>query len=238
MKGGFLSCKKKQSSKKLAAESPRGHTAFHAAARVPAGGRQLRVSPGIAAHVATSAAPAEKRQRRRQCQPPQRLPESGAGVAPVSVDARRASVRSAQEELGAQAAPPKAKPAPTVRRPPSPKQPPKSQPTSGGNARNKFAAFMKSNPPAVETTHAPASASGVLTSLPSRHRSLPLRVISRSWQRRPRQSLRLREPAAPASSSRSARPSSPRVELAAPSRLLYCRSRPLTRDQLTSSTAS
>ncbi|KAF1784075.1 Leucine-rich repeat domain, L domain-like [Phytophthora cactorum] len=49
--------------------------------------------------------------------------------------------------------PPAPKPQPTVRRPPSPKQPPKSQPT-GGDARNKFAAFMKSNPPAVETTPA------------------------------------------------------------------------------------
>ncbi|KAH7479029.1 Myosin-10 [Phytophthora ramorum] len=48
---------------------------------------------------------------------------------------------------------PQPKPQPTVRRPVSPKQPPKSQPT-GGNARNKFAAFMQSNPPPVETTPA------------------------------------------------------------------------------------
>lgn len=64
---------------------------------------------------------------------------------------------------------------PTVRRPPSPKQPPKSQPTVG-DTRNKFAAFMKSNPPAVETTPASGSYTGSAGNKPpSPPKSAPVR---------------------------------------------------------------
>ncbi|CAH0477408.1 unnamed protein product [Peronospora belbahrii] len=59
---------------------------------------------------------------------------------------------------------PKPKARPTVRRPPSPKQPPKLQPSRtqpiSRDAQNKLAAFVKSNPPAIETTSASTGPNG------------------------------------------------------------------------------
>ncbi|EGZ28124.1 hypothetical protein PHYSODRAFT_468885 [Phytophthora sojae] len=161
MKGGFLSRKKKQSSKKLAAEkSPEGTPPSTPPPVSPQVGGSFVSPPG--------SPPMSPRQP-----PPQRSDSGGASANRLNaflsqVPASHQSPLTHVERPSGppkknsvrKPPPPKAKPAPTVRRPPSPKQPPKSQPTSGGNARNKFAAFMKSNPPAVETTHAPASASG------------------------------------------------------------------------------
>ncbi|KAG7381165.1 hypothetical protein PHYPSEUDO_006341 [Phytophthora pseudosyringae] len=159
MKGGFLSRKKKQSSKKVVDKSPQGtppSTPPPVSPQVGGGMLSPSGSPPVT--------PLEP--------PPQKDTRSDSGGANANrLNAFLSQVPSSHgsplahierpsgppKKANAVRKPPAPKPAPkpkpTVRRPPSPKQPPKSQPT-GGDARNKFAAFMKSNPPAVETTHA------------------------------------------------------------------------------------
>ncbi|CAI5747375.1 unnamed protein product [Peronospora destructor] len=71
--------------------------------------------------------------------------------------------------------PPTPTASPTVRKPLSPKQPPKLQPSSR-DTRNKFAAFMKTNPPAIETTDLhPVSPTTCGVSNPSSPKSVPVR---------------------------------------------------------------
>ncbi|RMX66415.1 hypothetical protein KXD40_002070 [Peronospora effusa] len=79
--------------------------------------------------------------------------------------------------------PPTPKAPPTVKRPLSPKQLPKSQPISR-DARNKFAAFMKTNPPAIETTDLyPVSPTACGVSSPSPPKSAPVRDSGTSSER-------------------------------------------------------
>ncbi|GMF11674.1 unnamed protein product [Phytophthora lilii] len=157
MKGGFLSRKKKQSSKKMVDKSPQGTPPSTPPPLSP------QVSGGmLSPEGSPPSTPLEP--------PPQKDMRSNSGGANANrlnafLSQVPASHQSPLTHIERPSGPPKKnsvrkppapKPAPkqpTVRRPPSPKQPPKSQPT-GGDARNKFAAFMKSNPPAVETTHA------------------------------------------------------------------------------------
>ncbi|GMF15853.1 unnamed protein product [Phytophthora fragariaefolia] len=153
MKGSFLSRKKKQSSKKMVDKSPDG--------------TPPSTPPPVSPPMSPPGSP--------KLPPPQKDNRSDSGGASANrLNAFLSQVPASHQSPLTHAErpsgppkknsvrkppPPKAKPAPTVRRPPSPKQPPKSQPT-GGDARNKFAAFMKSNPPAVETTPAPSAGSG------------------------------------------------------------------------------
>ncbi|KAE8910865.1 Myosin-10 [Phytophthora fragariae] len=161
MKGGFLSRKKKQSSKKLAVEkSPEG--------------TPPSTPPPVSPQVGGSfVSPPRSPPMSPQQPPPQRSDSGGASANRLNaflnqVPASHHSPLTHVERPSGppkknsvrKPPPPKAKPAPTVRRPPSPKQPPKSQPTSSGDTRNKFAAFMKSNPPAVETTPAAVGSGG------------------------------------------------------------------------------
>ncbi|KAG1703117.1 hypothetical protein DVH05_008029 [Phytophthora capsici] len=155
MKGGFLS-RKKKSSKKVVDKSPQGTPPSTPPPMSP------QVGGGMMSPSGSPPSPLEP--------PPQKDTRSDSGGANANrlnafLSQVPASHGSPLTHVERPSGPPKKtnsvrkppapkpapKPQPTVRRPPSPKQPPKSVPT-GGNARNKFAAFMKSNPPAVEPT--------------------------------------------------------------------------------------
>ncbi|OWZ23562.1 Myosin [Phytophthora megakarya] len=146
MKGGFLS-RKKKSSKKVVDKSPEG--------------TPPSTPPPVSPQVEGVMSPSGSLPTTPTQPPPHRSNSGGANANRLNaflsqVPASNSSALTHAErpsgppKKASVRKPPAPKPQPTVRRPPSPKQPPTSQPTAG-DARNKFAAFMKSNPPAVES---------------------------------------------------------------------------------------
>ncbi|RLN91034.1 hypothetical protein BBJ28_00005231, partial [Nothophytophthora sp. Chile5] len=185
MKGGFLSRKKKASGKKMLAESPKSPEGTPPSTPPPSspqvGGGMFSpqsppstpLEPPPSAHTPLEPPPFGQRKETRSHSGGANTSRLNAFLSQVP-----ASHESPLTHAERPAGPPKRAsssrkppaqsprtPSPVVKKSTPVSQPPKSQPTatvSGGNSRNKFAAFMRTNPPAVDTTHgAPSSGSAV-----------------------------------------------------------------------------
>ncbi|KAF4325072.1 hypothetical protein G195_001650 [Phytophthora kernoviae 00238/432] len=164
MKGGFLSRKKKASSKKMV-KSPEGtppSTPPPSSPQVGAGMLSPQGSPN-AFQTPTAPPPNKQKDNRSGSGGTSRL-NAFLNQVPAShqsplthVDRPTGPPKKANSVRKPPAPKPKTPP-PTVKKPVTPKQPPKPAP-SGGDMRNKFAAFMKTNPPSVDSTHGSNSSS-------------------------------------------------------------------------------